>query len=109
MKRATVRILMLTLALLPLTAVVVADESAPGAQSAISETEMCSVDVHQVDASAIQFPVQTRFAAAEGQEGSCTPCTTHAQCDAVCGGFGICLRDLGTVCGPFPQDKYCFC
>ncbi len=40
---------------------------------------------------------------------SCVSCTSHSQCNAVCGGFGVCLRDLGLVCGSFPFDKYCFC
>lgn len=40
---------------------------------------------------------------------NCVSCSSHADCTAVCGGFGACLRDLGLSCGSFPTDKYCFC
>jgi hypothetical protein len=38
-------------------------------------------------------------------------CSSNAHCVGVCPGGenGFCLRDLGEICGPFPQDKFCNC
>ena len=39
---------------------------------------------------------------------TCSVCTSHAQCDTICGGEGgVCLRALGT-CG-YWNEKLCVC
>jgi hypothetical protein len=40
---------------------------------------------------------------------TCVPCTTHAQCQTLCGGPAGCLRDLALECGSSTTAKFCTC
>lgn len=40
---------------------------------------------------------------------TCVSCTTHAQCQALCGGPAGCLRDFALECGGSTTLKYCTC
>jgi len=62
--------------------------------------------IHDLDSA---MPASSEPKADASAGGNCTVCTSHQQCDAVCGGFGACLRDLGHLCDVGWFTKVCAC
>ena len=97
-----------TLPLLLLLGLVVAHVGATQSPEdlVLPTVEACASSDTAVD---LEFPVQPSFLTDLANGGTCTSCSSHAECFAACSGLGSCIADLGLQCGLNRNTFYCFC